>query len=176
MRAKIILTMALAGVAMGGSGCRTKPEVPHTWVAFHVTIEPLGQKGEWSAEETGLIKDSVEGAAKSFGLKRKRAYKLPDLIGWKDTTDCYLAWFTSNRLEIKAYYLSARPRNWTPPDEAEKRGPILVDFVYQKTSPITEAELQKCEKQWEAVYEPLNARFADRLKLVRDVVRKREEE
>jgi hypothetical protein len=84
MRANIIVTMALAGLAMGGSGCRTKPEAPHTWVTHHVTIEPLGQKGEWSAEETGLIKDTVEGAAKSFGLKRKRAYKLPDLIGWKD--------------------------------------------------------------------------------------------
>ena len=162
----MLLALATAiGLCVGGHGCASAPESNSAWLAYHASIEPAGPNEDWDPEELKFIEESVAVPATKFGLKRKTEYSLPDLIGWKDTTDYCVAWFTSDLLQIKAYYLNGHRRSWTTPTPEEKRGPIVVDFVYQKAPPITEAELRKCESRWQAVYDPLKARFGDRLNL-----------
>jgi hypothetical protein len=171
MRTTTLLALALAaGFGIGGQGCVSAPEGNRAWVAYHASIEPSGQAGEWDAEELKFIRESIAVPATKFDLKKKKEYALPDLIGWKDTTDYCLAWYGSDLLQIKAYYLNARRRRWTTPTPEEKRGPIIVDFVYQKPPPITDAELRRCESRWQAVFGPLKTRFGDRLNTRPDAV------
>ena len=173
MRTTRLLSFAAAiGLCVGGSGCASAPESNRAWLAYHASIEPADPNQAWDSEELKFIQESVAVPAAKFGLNKKKEYSFSDLIGWKDTTDYCIAWFSSDLLQIKAYYLNGRRRSWTSPPPEEKRGPIVVDFVYQKTPPITEAELRRCESRWQAVYDPLKTRFGDRLNTRQDAVSK----
>ncbi len=166
--AKFTMLALAGGLCLGVAGCATTPETSHTWVAYHATIEPGGQTGEWYPEEIALIHDSVAGPARKYGLKKKKEYTLSDLIGWKDTTDYCVVWYADKMVEVKAYYLNARRRGWTAPTAEEKRGTVALDFVCDKATPLTEKELQRCPTMWQAICEPLRASFADRLNLRQD--------
>ena len=161
----------LAVLCLGESGCATAPETPHAWVSYHATIEPAEENGDWHAEEIVFIRNSVAGPARKFGLKKKKEYALSDLIGWKDTTDRCLAWFVNQTTEMKAYYVNARCRDWTSPAAEEQRGTVAVDFVFEKTAPLTEAELKRCETTWQAMCDPLRTRFGGRFNLRQDGAR-----
>src|SRR5689334_5663844 len=112
MRKTMLLATAL-GLCVGGSGCASAPETNRAWVAYHASIEPVDPGKDWDPEELKFMQESIAVPAAKFGLKKKKEYSLPDLIGWKDTTDYCVAWFTSDLLQIKAYYLNGRRRSWT---------------------------------------------------------------